>query len=158
MNKKILVPLGRHDRSEEMIPYIENVARPGMQVVFLVRYPVDGFILVKEEYGVRAALKAKETGSYYRWEDNLKKAKQQVAATCEALHAKGIEAAVDVYAGSLRKAVRGHMLNGDVHLIMTRAGIGDWAARVFNGTTSIFKWFERPAFSPVLLINPRMLH
>ena len=32
MNKKILVPCGQYDRSEEMIPYIENVARPGMKV------------------------------------------------------------------------------------------------------------------------------
>src|SRR5262245_48174716 len=84
MNKKILVPLRQYDQGEEMIPYIENVARPGMQVVFLVRYPVDGFILAKEEYGVRAALKAKEIGSYYRWEDNLKKAKHQLVAICEA--------------------------------------------------------------------------
>ena len=45
MNKKMLVPLGQYDRSEEMIPYIEKVARPGMKVVFLVRYPVDGFHL-----------------------------------------------------------------------------------------------------------------
>ena len=62
MNKKILVPLGQYDRSEEMIPYIENVARPGMGVVFLVRYPVDGFIWAKEEYGMRAALRGKEVG------------------------------------------------------------------------------------------------
>jgi hypothetical protein len=37
MSKKILVPLGQYDRSEEMVPYIENVARPGMKDVFLVR-------------------------------------------------------------------------------------------------------------------------
>ena len=44
MNKKILVPLGQNDRTDEMIPYVEKMARPGMNVVFLVRYPVDGFI------------------------------------------------------------------------------------------------------------------
>jgi hypothetical protein len=157
MNTKILVPLGRYDRSEEMIPYIERVAQPGMQVVLLVRYPVDGFIWAKEEYGIRAALKAKELVKYYSWEGNLEKAKQQVAPACEALRAKGIEAAVDVYAGSLKKAVQSHMLHGDVHLIMTRAGIGGWVARLFNGTTSIFKWFRRPSFSPVMLISPRAL-
>jgi hypothetical protein len=157
MNKKILVPLGQYDRSGEMIPYIENVARPGMEVVFFVRYPVDGFIWAKEEYGMRAALKAKELVNYYSWEGNLKNAQKQVAPACEALRAKGIEAAVDVYAGSLKKALRSHMLNGGVHLIMTRAGIGDWIARLFAGTTSIFKWFKRPSFSPVMLINPRTL-
>jgi hypothetical protein len=158
MNKKILVPLGQYDRSEEMIPYIEKVGRPGMKVVFLVRYPVDGFIWAKEEYGMRAALKAKELVNYYSWEGNLESAQKQVAPACEALRAKGIEAAVDVYAGSLKKAVRSHMLNGDVHLIMTLAGIGDWIARLLDGTTLVFKWFKRPTFSPVLLINPRTLH
>jgi hypothetical protein len=157
MNKKILVPLGQYDRSEEMIPYIEKVARPGMKVVFLVRYPVDGFIWAKEEYGMRAALKAKELVNYYSWEGNLENAKKRVAPACEALRAKGIETAVDVYAGSLKKAMRSHMLNGDVHLIMTRAGIRDWIARLFAGTSSVLTWFKRPSFSPVLLINPRTL-
>jgi len=155
MNKKILVPLGQYDRSEEMIPYIEDVARPGMLVVFLVRYPVDGFIWAKEEDGMRAASKAKELVSYYSWEGNLESAQKQIARAREALRAKGIEVAVDVYTGSLKKAVRSHMLNGDVHLIMTRAGIGDWIAGLFDGITSVSKWFKRPSFYPVMLINPR---
>jgi hypothetical protein len=157
MNKKILVPLGRYDSSEEMIPYIEKVARPGMKVVWLVRYPVDGLVWAKEEYGMRAALKAKELVNDYSWEGNLEKAKQQVAPACEALRAKGIEAAVDVYTGGLKKAVRSHMLSGNVHLIMTRAGIGDWAAKLADGIASVFKRFRRPSFSPVMLINPRTL-
>jgi hypothetical protein len=157
MNKKILVPLGHSDESEEMISYIENVAKPGMKVIFLVRYPVDGFVWAKEEYGMRAALKAKELVNDCSWEGNLQNARKQVAPTCEALRAKGIEASLNVYVGSLKKAVRSHMLSGDVHLILTRAGIGDWIARLFDGTTSVFKWFRRPSFSPVLLINPRTL-
>ena len=157
MSRKILVLLGQYDRSEEMIPYIEKVARPGMKVVFLVRYPVDGFILAKEEYGMRAALKAKGIGNYYSWQENLGKARKRIASAFEALRAKGIEADIDVYAGSLKKAVRTYTLNGDVHLIMTRAGIGDWIARLFDGTNSGFKWFKRPTFSPVMLINPRTL-
>ena len=157
MNKKILVPLGQYDRSEEMIPYIEKVARPGMQVVFLMRYPVDGFIWGREEYGMRGALEAKKLVNYYSWEGNLENAKRKVATACEALRAKGIEAETDVYAGSLKRAVRTYTLNGDVHLIITRAGIGDWIARLFDGTNSVFKWFKRPSFSSVMLINPRTL-
>jgi hypothetical protein len=157
MNKKILVPLGQLDRSEEMIPYIEKVARPDMNVIFLVRYPVDGIRSQKEEYGMRAPLKAKELVNHYSWEGNLQKAQKHMTAACEALRARGIEASVDVYAGSLKKVVRSHMLHGDVHLIMRRAGIGDWIARIFTGSSSIFKWFKRPSFSPVMLINPRTL-
>jgi hypothetical protein len=72
MNKKILVPLERYDRSEEMIPYVEKIARPGMKVVFLMRYPVDGFVRAKEEYGMRAALKAKQLVNHYSWEGTSK--------------------------------------------------------------------------------------
>ena len=91
MNKKILVPLRRNDRAEDLIAYVEKVAGPGMTVVFLVRYPIGGFIWAKEEYGVRAALKARELVNYYSWEGNLEKAKRQVASACEALLAKGIK-------------------------------------------------------------------
>jgi hypothetical protein len=37
---KILVSLGRHDGIEEILPYIEKIAHPGMRVVFLIPYPV----------------------------------------------------------------------------------------------------------------------
>jgi hypothetical protein len=76
---------------------------------------------------------------------------------CEALYAKGVEATVDLYAGSLKNAVRSHTINGDVHLIMTGAGIGDWIARLFDGIGSVFDGFKRTSFSPVMLINPRTL-
>jgi hypothetical protein len=154
MNKKILVALGRYDRTEEMIPYIENIARPGMKVVFLVRYPVDGFVWAKEEYGMRAALKAKELVNYYSWEANLENAEKQLAPACEALRTKGIEADIDIYAGSLSKAVRSHTLDGDVHLIITRAGIGQRIAGFLNGTSSLFDLFKQSNVSPVLLIHP----
>jgi hypothetical protein len=153
MNKKILIPLRQHDLSEEMIPYIEKVARPGMNVVFLVRYPVDGFIWAKEKYGMSAALQTSELVKYYSWENNVENAERKLSPVCEALRAKGVEASADVYAGSLKKAVRSHTLNGDVHLIMTRAGFGDRIAALVAGTTSFSKLFKRPRFSPVMLIS-----
>lgn len=158
MNKKILVPLARNDRTEEMIPYIEKVARPGMNVVFLVRYPVDGFIWAKEEYGMRAALQARELVNYYSWGNNLGNAKSKLSHVCEALSAKGVEATVDLYAGSLKKAVRSHTINGDVHSIVTHAGLGDRIATLGDGTSSFSKLFKRPRFSPVLLTRVRTLH
>lgn len=158
MNRKILVPLGQNDRSEEIIPYIENVARPGMKVIFLVRYPVDGFMWTKEEFGMKAVLEAKKLVTHYSWEANLQRAERKVASACTVLYPKGVEVAVDVYAGSLKKAVRSHTINGDVHLIMTSAGMGHWFARLFDGTTSVLKIFQRPNVSPVLLINPHIPH
>jgi hypothetical protein len=153
MKKNILVPLGQYDRSEDMVPYVESVARPGMKVVFLVRYPVDGIRWQKEAYGMRAALKAKQLARHYSWEENLARAKAQVAPACEALRVKGIESTVEVYAGNLRKAARAHAINGDVHLIMTRAGICQRIASFLSGSDSLLDLLA-PSKSPVLLTHP----
>lgn len=155
MNRKILVPMKRQDRVEDFIPYIENVARPGMKVVFMVPYPVDALDWSTEEFGHKAIVEGKTLAGYYTWDANLKKAKDRISAALKILPAKGIEVGVDLYAGSTRSAVRDYAAKGDVHLIVTRAGIGDWIGRLLDATMSVFK---RPSFSPVLLINPRTLY
>ena len=45
MAEQVLVPLKRNDRVEEIIPYVEKVTRPSMEVVFLVRYPADWLMI-----------------------------------------------------------------------------------------------------------------
>jgi hypothetical protein len=157
MAKQILVPMKRDDRVEDFIPYVENVARPGMKVVFMVPYPVEGLCWTTEQFGRNAIKEAKRLASYYTWDANLRKAKDRISAALKVLPVNGIEVAVDLYTGSMRSAVHDYAAKGDVHLIVTRAGIGDWIARLFDGTNSVFKWFKRPSFSPVMLINPRAL-
>jgi hypothetical protein len=156
MNKQILVPMKRNDRAEEMIPYIEKVAWPGMKVVFLMRYPLGGIKWPTKEPDTETASEINELLDYYSWEGNLQRAEQKVSSACAALRTKDVEVTVDVYAGSLKKAVRSHTLNGDVHLIMTRAGIGQRIAGFLNGSSSLFDLFKRPTVSTVLLIHPGM--
>ena len=100
---------------------------------------------------MRAALRATELVNYYSWDGNLEKAHKQVAFACAALRAKGIEPAVDLYAGSLKKAIQSHIINGDVHLIVTRVGMVRRIVGFLNGSS-----LKRPALSPVLLIHPGM--
>lgn len=157
MTRKIMVLMKRKDQVEDFFPYIENVARSGMKVVFMIPYPVDGLRGSTTELGHKAIAEGKSLASYYVWDTNLQKAKDRISAALKVLLAKGIEVGVGLYGGSMRSAVRDYAAKSDVHLIMTRAGIGDWIARLFDGTTSVFKWFRRPSFSPVLMINPRTL-
>jgi hypothetical protein len=157
MNKKILVPMKRDDRVEDFIPYVENVARPGMKVVFAVPYPVDGLRWSTAESGLKAIEDGMRLARYYTWDTNLKKAEDCISSALEVLPAKGIDVGVDLYAGSMSRAVQDYAVRGDVDLVMTRAGIGEWIARLFDGASSVFKWFKRPSFSPVMLINPRTL-
>ncbi len=156
MKEKILVPLGQNDRTAEIIPYIEKVARPGMKVVFLLPYPVGGF-----RYSLYTDLfllsRAKELAHCYSWEGNLQRARRKVSSASENLRPKGVEVAVDVYTGGLKKAIRSHALDGDVHLIMTRAGIRNWMARLFDGTISIVEFFKRTNVAPMRLMHPSSL-
>ena len=100
MSKKILVPLAQNDRAEEIIPYIEKVARPGMKVVFMMPYPVEGFRWPREEFGNKAVQEAKMLASYYSWETNVQEAKERILPASKALASSGIEVAADVMPGA----------------------------------------------------------
>jgi hypothetical protein len=156
MSKEVLVAVKTDDRIEDMIPCLEKVAQPGTKVTFLFRYPVGGFIRSKEVFGSAAALaEAKRLANRYSWEENQKRAEEKVSPALEVLYRQGTEAAVEVYAGSLKREISRHVPEGGVQLIMARAGIGQWIASFFNGTNSVLRLFKRPTFSPVLLIQPR---
>jgi hypothetical protein len=157
MKKLILVALKRHDRVEDLMPYVEEVVRPGMKAVFMVPYPVDGFRWSHEEIGRKAIEEGKRLASYYAWDSNLRRAEELIAPALKALPVKGIEVAVDLYAGSMRRALRDYEVKSDVHLIVTRASVGNWIERVVDAAPSALRSLIRPSFSPVLLINPRTL-
>ena len=154
MKKIILVPMERNDRPEDFIPYVAEVARPGMKAVFMVPYPVDGFRWSREECGRKAIDEGIKLASYYAWDTNWRKARELIAPAVEALSAQGVDTEVELYAGNMRRAVREYAAKSETHLIMSRAGIGQKIAALLNGRSSLFGLFKRPSFSPVLLINP----
>ena len=156
MTKEILVAMKSKDRIEDMIPCLERVTQSGTKVTFLVRYPVDGFVLSHEVDTIGKSLaEAQRLAKYYSWEDNQRRAEEKVSPAFEALQRKGAEVAVDLYAGSLRKAIKSHAPEAGVSLVMTHAGIGQRIAGLFNGMNPVLRLFKRPSFSPVLLVQPR---
>ncbi|MGH7846978.1 MAG: hypothetical protein ACREQW_17685 [Candidatus Binatia bacterium] len=158
MSKEILVAMKPQDRIENIIPCLERVAQSGTKVTFFLRYPVDGFIRPKEPFGREAVLEeAKKLTKHYSWEENVKRAETKVSPAFEVLRRKGADVTVHLYAGSLKSAIESHVAEGDVSLVMTRAGIRHWIASFFNSTNSVLRLFKCPAFSPVLLIRPRTL-
>ena len=42
MTGQILVPLRRRDRMEDILPFLEQIARPGCKVTLLIHYSVQG--------------------------------------------------------------------------------------------------------------------
>ena len=156
MREQILAPMKRNDRADDFIPFIEKVARPGMKVVFMMPYPVDGLRWSGEEFGRKAIETGKRLASEYTWEANLKKAESRVLPAVKGLPNKGIDVAVKLYTGSTRRLVRDCVAQDDVHLIVTRVGMAQRIADLLNGSHSLLGVFKRPPLSPVLLIHPAM--
>ena len=86
-------------------------------------------------------------------EEQRLSAEHKVFLALEALLKRGIEITVDVYMGSLRRAVKSYTSKGDVHLIVTRARremMTDFLHKAFPA----FGLFKHPTFSPILVLHP----
>ncbi len=158
MAEKILVPLKRHDRVEDIIPYIEKVAQPGTSVVFLMHQPVNGLKWLQAyfeimECGLEKTIAMRKVIESYS--ANRQLAQQRVFHACEALHRLEVKIAVEVYTESLRKALKSHMAGGDVDLIVLRPGIGHLMMDFLQGMVSIRNMIGRSAFTPVFILSPK---
>jgi hypothetical protein len=168
MTPQILVALKSEDRLSQMIPYIEEVAQRGMKVVFLIgfrpkaaskapRYNSLAFKGVEDvrfvgdlEKPMFAGEKISETLSM---EEQRLSAEHKAFLALEALHKRGVEIAVDVYAGSLKRVVKSYTRKGNVHYIMKRAGKVLAMMQSVRRAFPIFGSLNGRTFSPVLLLH-----
>jgi len=158
MNTKLLVPLKRADRLEEIVPYIEKVARPGASVVFLVRHPVGGLKWLQAycgiaQCGLEKSLAVRRMIESYSLKMRRQLFERRVFQTCGALHDMGLNIAVDVYADSLRKALRSYANRGDAPLVIMQPGIGQRIVSFLQGAVSIRRMLENPLSSSVMLFH-----
>ena len=160
MAEKILVPLKRHDRVEEVVPYIEKVTQPGTSVVFLIHHPVNSFKWLQAYCGIMGCrlertLAIRRMVESYSVKMRRQLAQQKVFHTCEALHKLGVKVAVEIYTGSLRETLRRYVLGGDVDLIVMRPGIGHRIMNLLQGMVSIPNTIRQAALSPVFVLSPK---
>jgi hypothetical protein len=158
MAKEIVVALKRKDQVEEIIPYIEKVAQPGMAVVFLVPVVSGGFKeftnqLLAIHTGIRPALLPGNGGGALRREE-IRSAEGQILPHCKALRKKGIGLGVSGYAGTLWTVVRGLAEKEEVHLVMIGPRRPSLAIRLLRKAGSFFHAFKSYGPPPVLLVNP----
>lgn len=159
MTGRILVPLERGDRIEDLIPYLEELAKPGMRVVFLISYPVESRLYLRDHWVTTESIKeammaGRRIMHRYSWEVQKELAEQRVSPAREALCKMEMEVTVDVYAGSLRKVIGEYKANGDLHLIMERVRGGHPIMRLLSWIPALFGRLDRPRLSPVLLLHP----
>jgi hypothetical protein len=160
MAKKVLVPVNKNDRLEEVIHYIEKVTQPGASVVFLINHPTINHKWLQAycgiiECGLEKTLAIERMVQSYSMKMRSQLARQKVFNTCAALHKLGVKVAVENYTGGLRKALKSYVLGGDVDLIVMRPGIGNRFMNFLQGVVSICDLTRRSAFSPVFVHNPK---
>jgi hypothetical protein len=170
MARQILVALKSEDRLSQMIPCIEKIAQPGMKVVFLIRFSpqtasnashhnsIELTGLEESGFFEEELEKPKFTGENIRETQSMEKQRlaleHRVFLALEALLKRGIELTVDIYTGSLRRAVKSYTRKGDVHLIVMRARRELMALDFLHKAFPVFGWFKRPTFAPILVLHP----
>ena len=161
MAAQILVAVKRNERLAEIIPYVERIAQPGMRVVLLFPYPVTGNFTwlgdhwVTTESTREAMLAGRALVERYSWELQKGLAEHRALAAGEALVRKGIEVAVEVYTGSLKKVLREDTASERVHLIMMRAGSDHWMMELLRRIPPLVGFRGESSTHPVLLFCPR---
>ena len=158
MAGQILVPLRGSDRIEQFLPYIEQVAQPGMKVVFLVHCGLSGFKELTDQLlaihtGIRPAFLPGQSSEAAVVEDTKRSAQQRVLSACEVLRNRGITVDVNVYAGRLRRVVKEYLEKEDVHLVMMRPNV-DRVAGYLRKFGSLLRFFKPATVPPVLLLHP----
>ena len=123
MAGQILVPFNSHFRVEDIISVIEEAAKPGMRVVFLIRYPVDPWVWFRDhwvttESSRNAMLAGGKVMEKYSWEGQRALAEEMVAPWGYVLQKMGVKASVAVYAGSLSSVVETYCRGDESSLVM----------------------------------------
>jgi hypothetical protein len=150
---KILVPLRDHSSIELFLPYLQELARPGSTIVFLVPISHRRFRLITDQ------LLAINTGLLVRCPDDheemlarrMSSLKQDILSACAALGQQGVKIIISVFDGSLHKVVRGYIQREDAHLIVLRGTAENVLTRAARKIGVIAKLCRARDLPPVVL-------
>src|SRR5262245_60323779 len=123
MAGQILVPFNSHLRVKDIISVIKEAAKPGMRVVFLIRYPVDPWKWFQDHWVTTessrdAMLAGRKIIEKYSRDGQMALAEEMVAPWRHALQKIGVKATVDVYTGSLSSVVENYSRGDGISLVM----------------------------------------
>jgi len=117
--KKIVVSLTRKDSVKDMLPCLELLAKPGMAVIFLFRYPAEWLSYVCDYWvtteSVGVAMTAGRTLAHrYSWEAQTELVREITAQAAAALTNRQVQVEVHLYSESLRRVLRDYGADKDV--------------------------------------------
>ena len=144
MTGQILVPLRRNDRIEDVVPYLEQIARPGSRVILLIHYSVEGLDWLQSK-SMSSVIKERKLV-----------ADKNTFLALEPLRERDVMVALDIYAGPLRKVVKQYTLRGDIDLVMIVAGSRSRIGRLFQNCLLFLNFSRVSKSASVLLLRPNI--
>ena len=144
MTGQILVPLRRNDKIEDVVPYLEQIARPGSRVILLIHYSVEGLDW----------LQSKSLPSVIQEQKLV--TKKNTFLALEPLRERDVMVALDIYAGPLRKVVKQYTLRGDIDLVMIVAGSRSRIGKLLHNCLLFPNFSCVSKSASVLLLRPNI--
>ena len=128
---------------EDVIPFLEQIARPGCKVTLLIHYSVQGLDWFQNK-SISSVI-----------EEQKLVVRNNTFLALQPLRERDVTVALDIYAGPLRKVVKQYTLRGDIDLVMIGARGRSWIGRLFQNCL-IFVNFSCVSKSSVLLLRPNI--
>jgi len=152
--QKILIPLRHRERIEVFLPYIEELARPGSTIVFLVPISHKRFELITDQ--LLAIHTGLLPGSLAHANDEIlskriSSVEENILSQCITLRQRGIKLFVSVFSGSFRKVLRDYAERQDIQLIIMQGTAGNLLARATRKLGLFMNVFKAQASPWVLL-------
>jgi len=120
MNHQILVPIKSRDRIEDLLPYLEDIARPEMTVVFLVQFDVNRFAqLTGHLLEVQSGLRANFSEDVSVAQSNLTRRIEHIGRE---LRNRGVQIKMKFYTGRLQPVLRQQSIHDGRNLVIMRSG------------------------------------
>jgi hypothetical protein len=126
MNETIVVALAIRDDVEEVISCSEFLAKPGMTVVVLLRYPLERWPYLRDHWiaseSVRVAVEqGRRNLSRYSLASERELAERKFARVRQALGKLGVEVKIGFYTGSLKAKLEEYSADPQVSWIVRPA-------------------------------------
>ena len=153
MEAKIVTAIGRRDEAGEVIPCLENLTRPGMTAVILVRYRLEFWPYIQDYWvtteSVRvAAQRGREIIERHSWDTQRELAERKFAAVRQALGMKGVGVEINLYTGSLKDALVKYSADPTVFSIVRPTSTLGWFGRLRKRITWPLGFFRSKACTP----------
>lgn len=151
MSHQVLVPITRHEDIEEVLPYLEDIARPDMKIVFLVHFGATGFTeLAGQLLEIQSGMPVKFSGASGVPQSRLA---HRIECASGTLHDLGVQVEVKFYSGRLQP-ILSECVNGDANqTVIMRPGMNR-ARRWIQNLSAALRLSKPSGAVPVILCHP----